>query len=609
MVRKSHVSTVAVVAVATLFVCGVQAQTTTGRIVGTVTEASGQSLPGVTITISSPALIGGAQTRITDKDGGFQFVSLHPGEYNVKAELAGFVSQERQEVRVPLGGAASLDIVMPEGRFEGSIEVRAETPVVDPTQVNTEQIFDQSFMQNAAVGSDNRDYLLIVNQAAGVTGGDNPNVFGSTLAENVYYIDGLDTTDPVASTWGTLYNFDAIAEVEIQTSGFEAEYGRATGGLVNLVTKSGGNDFSGTLDIRYSDSGFQESGDHYDASSLDSSYQDIAATLGGPIARDKLWFFVAYEFINSEQTPVDSPATRDFEGQNYNVKLTWQAASKWRLVARASGDPAEIANDNASQFVTPEAMARQKQGADVYAIELNAVVADNLIWNTVAGAYRSPVDVVPMSGDLQTASHFDYATFLTTANYPNQQYTKRNRDDLATDLTWFLGDLAGSHELKLGFQYSGTDFPGASCYTGTDGGACSPGTAGYSYEDFAALPYFMWEGVTGGVQDYEGKLYTAYVQDSWRVLPNLTLKVGVRHDQVSYDNNASREIADMSKTQPRFGVAWDITNDAKNVVRGNWGRFMHPASLTLPYVLRAGNEPAYLWSSCMSLGGIYLGIT
>lgn len=618
MFRKCHVPAVVVLAVALLAVGGAHAQSTTGRIIGTVTDQGGEGLPGASITIDSDALIGEPKTAIADDDGDFQFISLHPGEYNVRIDLSGFVSQERQEVRVPLGGVAALTIVMPQARFESEVEVVAQTPVIDPTQVNTEQVFDLNYMQQAAVGSDNRNYLYIVGQAPGVTGKGNPNVLGSTGAENAYFIDGQDTTDPLTGTWGTLYNYDAIAEVEIQTSGFEAEFGRSTGGLVNVLTKSGGNQFSGTLDLRYQGDNFQKSGDEYDASQLESSFQDISATLGGPLARDKLWFFAAYELVNSERTPSGSATTRDFEGQNYNLKLTWQMAPSWRLMGRASGDPAEIANHNASQFTTPEATSRQKQGADVYALELNALLSDSLMWNTVAGAYRSTIDVAPMSGDLAAPSHFDISTFLTTGNFANQQYTERNRDDIATDLTWFVGSLAGAHEFKIGVQYSKTEFPGVSCLTGTQGGACTPGSAGYSYEDFGitdefgnlffTLPFTMTEKVTAGQQNYTGQLATAYLQDSWRVLPNLTLKVGLRYDQVRYDNNADSQIADMNKVQPRLGVAWDITNDAKNVVRANWGRFMDPATLSLPFVLRAGNEPTFSWLSCSTLGP-NLGIT
>jgi outer membrane receptor protein involved in Fe transport len=117
----------------------------------------------------------------------------------------------------------------------------------------------------------------------------------------------------------------------------------------------------------------------------------------------------------------------------------------------------------------------------------------------------------------------------------------------------------------------------------------------------------MWQTTTAGAQVYEGALWTAYVQDAWRVLPNLTLKLGVRYDQVSYDNNIGSQIADLTKFQPRIGGAWDITGDAKNVVRFNWGRFMHPSALTLPDFARAANEPSYRYYSCSTIGNYFWG--
>jgi hypothetical protein len=611
MCRNTRVLTLAAVVVSLLVVGGLQAQTTTGRLIGTVIDEDGAGLPGVAVTITSDVLIGGPQSAVTDDRGGFQFISLFPGEYVVQASLSGFVTQERQEVRVPLGGAASLIIEMPSGTFESEIEVISETPVIDPTQVNTEQVFNETYLQNGAVGTANRGYMYIIGQTAGVVGTWNPNVFGSSLGENAWYIDGQDTTDPVTATVSTVFNYDAIAEVEIQTSGFEAEYGRATGGLTSVITKSGGNQFSGTVDLRYRDTNFYTDGDHYDTSTLDTKYEDYAFTLGGPIVSDKLWFFGFYEDVNSERTPNLSPTTRDWEGTNYGLKLTWQAAPSWRVVGKYTDSPTDIYNDNASQFRQPEANSYQSQGGAVSTFELNSVLSDSLMWNTMIGTYRYALDSFPMSGDLETAGHYNFDTGMYTVNYTNQQYSERNRDDAATDLTWFVDNLAGSHEFKGGIQYSGTEFSAANCSTGTTGGACTPGSYSYRYEDRnwfgPQTPYFMWEYFTQGPQAYDGTLYTAYVQDSWRVLPNVTLKLGVRYDQIAYDNNVGTEIADLSKVQPRIGGAWDITGDAKNVVRFNWGRFMHPSALTLPSFARAANEPYARYYSCSTIGNYLFG--
>ena len=602
----------AFVVIAVLLAASLEAQTTTGRLIGTVTDGEAAVLPGVTVTVNSPALIGGHQVRITDERGEFTFIGLAPGEYVVSAALHGFITQERSEVKVNLGGATALTIALPMGTFGGEVEVVAETPVVDPTQVNTEQLFDESYLQNAAIGTLGRDYTSVLTQAAGVAGSDNPNVFGSTLSENAYYIDGIDTTDPVTATWGTSFNYDAIAEVQFQTSGFEAEYGRATGGLINVVTKSGGNLFSGTLDVRYRDDSMVESGDHYDSSQLNQAFQDIAATLGGPLLRDKVWFFASYEYINSEFTPIGSPTTRDWEGINYLGKVTWQADQAWRVVGKYSDTPTDIANDDADRFHAVEATTFQEQGTGIFTGDISGVLSDSLLLGIRGGTYDSVLNAYPQTGDLEAISHTNGITGMVTGNNPNQQYSQRNRAEVSANLSWFVDNLAGSHEFKGGLEYAGLDFSASNCSTGTPGGVeCTGGVAGLTFTDTeygGDWPWLMWENVAGGMQEYKGVLSTAYAQDAWRPIPNLTLKFGVRYDDVSYDNNQNTPIADLSMWQPRFGAAWDITGDAKNVARVNYGRFMHPSALTLPWQVRATDEPGYRWYSCSGVLPLAFGI-
>jgi hypothetical protein len=583
------------------------AQTTTGRLIGNAVDEAGAPLPGVVVTIASPALIGGAQTRVTDARGEYSFVGIAPGEYTVQATLSGFITQERAQVKVPLGGAASMIIAMPAGTFTGEINVMDETPVVDPTQVNTGQVFDQRYMEDSAIGSTNRDYLVVVNQAAGVTSGSwgspQSKVFGSTIGENAYFIDGMDTTDPATATANVRMNFDAVDEIQLLTGGFEAEHGRATGGIINLVTRSGGNDFSGVADLRFRDGSFQESGDHFDASEQESSFEQYSFTLGGPIRRDRLWFFASYQWIDDEFTPIESPSTRDREAQNYLTKLTWQAHPSWRVVGKYSSDPYTEDNSNASRWVMAEATALDDSATTVVSAELSAVLSESLLWNTTVGRYELDSNYYPQSGDLQTIGHYNYDTGMSTDNYGNQQYWVSRRDDLSTDLTWFVDDLAGSHELKGGIERSDIQLSVEFCSTGTPNGeGCIPGGVGFFFEDVQyeeeALPYLMWESYNAGRTEYKGVVSTAFVQDAWRVISDLTLKLGFRYDAVSYDINTGMEIADMAMLQPRLGFAWDIAGDARSVLRGSWGRFLHPNALTLPWHARAVDEPSNRWYSC-----------
>jgi outer membrane receptor protein involved in Fe transport len=595
------------------------AQTTTGRLIGTVVDDSGVPLPGITVTIASPAQIGGPQTRVTDDGGEFSFLLLAPGDYTVTAALLGFFTQERSEVKVPLGGAAAMAIAMPAGTFSGEIEVVDETPVVDPTQASAGQVFEQAYMQESAIGSANRDYLVVVNQAAGVAGGGSwgnipqPRVFGSTVGENAYFIDGVNATDPVMMIGTVDTNFDAIGEIQLLTRGFEAEHGFATGGIVNLVTRSGGNDFSGTLDLRYRDDSFQESGDHFDAGELSSKHEVYGATLGGPILSDRLWFFASYLWRNDEFTPIASPTTYDDEARSYIAKVTWQAHPSWRAAGKYSTDPITTENLWASRWVMPEAGAYAHGSDGVSSIQLSAVLSESLLWETTVGRYEIEANVYPMSGDLQTIGHYNYDTGLYTANYDNQQYWTAHRNEFATDLTWFVDNVLGSHELKAGLEYADLEFSMAYCSTGTPNGErCIPGGVGFFFLDVehegAALPWHMWEYTTAGPGEYTGGISTGFVQDAWQVARDLTLKVGLRYDAVRYETTHDIQVADMEKWQPRIGIAWDVTRDAKTLLRASWGRFLHPSTLSLPWNARADAEPYDLWYSCSGMLPLSLGI-
>ena len=191
MVRRVLVSLCLVALVAS----AVGYAATTGRMNGTVQDNDGLPLPGVTVQIASDNLIGGAQVAITGGNGSFSFAALPVGMYTVEASLVGFQGATGQ-VRVNLDSTASVAFTLVPEQFGGEIEVVASVPVVDTAQVNTQQVFDQDFLQNAAIGATGRSYQSVVGQAAGVGGGSNPNVFGGVLSDNNYLIDGVSTHRP-----------------------------------------------------------------------------------------------------------------------------------------------------------------------------------------------------------------------------------------------------------------------------------------------------------------------------------------------------------------------------------------------------------------------------
>ena len=567
---------------------------TTGKLDGTAVGPDGQPLPGVTITVESPALIGGSRIAVTGADGAYNFPALPPGVYTVRAELDGFVTQERQELEVRLDRTTRLDIEMPSATVTEEIVVSAETPVVDSEQVSISQTFSNDYLSNAAVGSTNRSYQNILGNAAGVvTSGGNPIVFGSTLGESAFLIDGIDTTDPVTSTFGTNFNYDAIEEISFMTAGFEAQYGRATGGVVNLITKSGGNDFSGTFDWRYAENGFNENGDHFDRDDNVTEFTNPTATLGGPIVRERAWFFGSGEWVDSRLTPTGSPTTRKFDGINYLGKATWQVNPSWQVVGKFSGEDSDIDNDDADRTIAAEATTFQEQTTDIVQADVSGILNQRNLWDFKAALYRAELNAFPQSGDLETPGHVDFFTGEVYVNAANAQFSERDRDEFATSYTYFAEGFGGSHELKVGIEYADLHFSSHNFTTAN----------GLQFQDADRTPFVLAVSPDAGPVDSDGTLETLFVQDAWQPLDNLTLKLGVRYDQVAFDNNEGAEVADLDKLQPRVGVAWDIAGDGKNVARLAWGTFMHPNALSLPNFARTANSPFAFYLSCSAFVG------
>jgi hypothetical protein len=558
---------------------------TTGKLYGAITDSTGSPLPGVAVTVASPAQIGGAKVVTTEADGAYAFPLLAPGAYTVSAELDGFAPQTIQAVQVRLDGTTRLDVEMSPATVSESIVVTSEAPVVDPGQIDLSTTYTQEFLENSALGSANRSYQTVLDQAGGVVDdGGNPHVLGSTLGENAFYIDGVDTTDPVTSTFGTNFNFDAIQEISFQAGGFEAEYGRATGGVVNLITKSGGNDFSGTADVRYTGDSFTQSGDHFDPDTQENTSVIPGVTLGGPLVRDKAWFFLAGERDTTEFQPVNTPAARKFVGTYYLGKLTWQATPAWQAVAKYSGDPTDIDNTTITPGTTADAETFQEQGGTIAQAELTGVLSPTMILEFKGASQRQELNSFPQTGDFTAISHADDLTGGLTGSSGNAQFSQRDRDELKASFS-FLPDR---HAFKAGVEYADLGFSSRN-YTPT----------GFAYTDRGGSPRLLFvSDPNPPFSDSTGNLLTGFLQDAWTITPALVAKLGLRYDTVSFDNDAGQKVADMDKLQPRLGLAWDITGDAKTVARASWGRFMHPSAMTTPSFARTALGSTDVYISC-----------
>lgn len=580
-----------------------------GTMSGRVRDAAGSGLPGVTISVAGPVLQG-ARTANTRADGSFVVPNLPPGGgYQATFALSGFKTVERPNLSVALGGDTQVNVTLELSSASAEVVVTAEVPVVDVTQTNTSANFDADFLRRV-VGGGARNYLSVIGQAPGTVGTGNTQSMGSNSQQNLFTIDGVNSTDPVTHTFGVNLNYDAIQEVSLQTSSFEAQYGRATGAIVNVVTKSGGNVFSGSADFRYAGEKFAENGDHFDRDAAPTKADQITATLGGPLWKDRLWFFGNYDRPHTVATPqtgnaavlAENPTAvpRDFSGQNYGVKLTFTATPTINGSVTWLDNPAEITGAEFTPLTRAEAAATQKQGGPLYQGKVNAVVGGSWLFEVQGGHAEGSIETRPSNGDLSLSRWTDRFTGVNFDSYNNYQKSDRPRDQYGVSATWFGSGAFGNHQVKAGLDGDRTGITSVNVTTGTptDPTFCevAPCGATFTFSGFDAqgnrIPRNQTVSENLPESTTHARSFAAYVQDQWRVIPRLTLNLGLRYDNGVYENSAGEKVLDFKRWQPRLAASFDVTGDGKTVARAAYGIFHDEPGLTISRILApAGRFP------------------
>jgi hypothetical protein len=431
----------------------------TGDLQVNVTDNDGAPLPGATVVIESPVLIG-QRSMLSDKNGIARFNALPPGVYSVKASMPGFTSVVTENVPIKLDSLTKTDVGLPEQLTE-TVTVVAEAPLVDVTSTTTGQDLDIEFVDTLPT---NRSYQTNLALIPGVGPGANPAVHGSTNRDNLYLIDGVNTTDPVTGTFGANINFEIIQEQQISTAGLPAEYGAVTGLVSNLVTKSGGNLWSGTINYFRTDRDWADSVKAEAIGANETTNWDYAYTLGGPIIKDRLWHFTSWQVVGSEtttdfeDTSVSRP-DREFDGDYYFAKLSLQATPNHRLTAHVTGDPAEIRNQNFNDpDITEDQFYGQDQGGDQISLRYTGVLGPNMVLEGQINRFRSDLDAFPMRPELEPNHTALLGGTSEFGRYVNEQYSDRDRDEIKLDLSYFKSTRWGEHNFKFGAQYIETDF-------------------------------------------------------------------------------------------------------------------------------------------------------
>ncbi|MEK6374348.1 MAG: TonB-dependent receptor [Acidobacteriota bacterium] len=590
-----------------LLVAGVAlAQTsTTGAVQGTVSQG-GTPLPGVTVEARSTALQG-VRTEVTGAGGSFRFNQLPPGEYTITATLAGFNTVTQRNVGVGLNRTVTLEVSM-SPQVSEQITVTGAAPVVDVTSAASGVNVTSQTMQSLPIG---RNFVAAAAVAPGTAAdATGTTVYGSTGAENNYIIDGLNTTEVERGRQGKRVNIDFIQEVEVMTGGQPAEYGRMTGGIINAITKSGSNEFHG--DIFGYNSGGSLNADNETAAKrpatsttigeVDKSY-DYGVNLGGYIMKDRLWFFGAYDRTQDTNlsirinTPLNFPGvfslpvggsiasevTRDL----YAGKLSLAATSSHLLNLSVFGDPGK----NEGAILALAGAPSTFEGTNEFG-GTDAVLRYSGIFGTswtVNGAVGQHKETNEVSGAGKTIGRLTDQTVIPNVAFGGFGFVQDQefkRDTYKVDVSAFFG----GHQFKFGGDredlkavntniYTGTDRVRKRCRTTVTAAGCPAANVFYTHEGYAGDVTTNPALVNGTVipaliASPKTENNSLYAQDSWKVMPNLTLNLGVRWEQQKVGNREGGTAIDLNDMiAPRLGLIWDVQNNGRSKLYVNYGRF------------------------------------
>ena len=564
----------------------------TGILRGRIVDAQDLPVPGVTVSVTSPVLQG-QRTTVTGPDGSFVIRQLPAGTYQVKSELTGFAAQTAA-VLVPLGDTVEHNVTLRAETVTTTVEVTAESqPLLSPSV-------------GINIRRDEVEALATSRTLQGITtlspavNDNTPNsgqvsINGAFAYDNLFMINGVDVNDNLFGSPQNLFIEDAIEETQVITSGVSAEYGRFSGGVVNAVTKSGGNSFSGSFRVNLTnpawvnETPFEQDNDVEREGNLNRTYE---MTFGGPILRDKLWFFGAGRVANltTSQTfdVTGLPYSEDDENRRGEIKLTGTIATAHTLQFGYLNNSRKISNTPSFDFSIEPATFTNQNLPNWYTFgNYRGVMRNNLLAEAQFSIRRYKFDGVGgTSTDIFDSPFITLTQELAHYNAPYFDATdpeERNNRQVTGNVTYFL-EGSGRHELKGGYEW----------FRSQNRGGNSQSATSYAFDaDYLTdandepildasgrlIPVFVegeslienWIAVRGATLNIDN--HSMYVQDHWTITPKIAADLGFRYERVRSEATGNIVGVDTDTVVPRLAVSYDVKGDGNVVLHTTYGHY------------------------------------
>jgi outer membrane receptor protein involved in Fe transport len=603
-------------------------QSTTGSISGTVTDTSGAVIQGAAVSVRNVDT-GAVRSAKSNDEGIFTIPLLASGIYEVTAGAAGFSAGRVGNVVVTVGGDANVKLVLEPAGVQAAVTVSSEAPLIETTKSSVSSVVNERMIEN--LPTNGRNFIDFVLSTPGVVRDEarlGDIVFaGQRGTLNSLVVDGADNNNTFfgqalgrTGSGRAPYQFsqDAVKEFQVNTSAYSAEYGRAGGAVINVVTKSGTNEFHGGAFYFYRDKSIK-SKDYIDVVNhrpeTPYHFDQFGASLGGPILRDRLFFFANYDGQRNTtpntvvlglpaNTPTDPDTTagvarlsglafdwdRKQDQDVYLLKTDYEVSSRHHLSLRYNrqdftGQGFENGGTQNSFEHTGDSLVK----TDTFGGSFASSLTQNL-FNELRGQYAKDSEPgTANSANPEATVRQGGALVLTIGrNFFSPRETTIKRYQFADTATW----LFGNHTLKGGFDYNKDDirnfFPGnfSGAYTFASIASFQRGAPNGTGERYVQA--FPGPGTSGATTNPNLIDYAGFVEDEWRITPAVTLNLGLRYDfqdiasgsvrnpdpQLAAAGLDTRSVPDdTNNLAPRLGIAWDVGRDGRTVVRGGYGIF------------------------------------
>jgi hypothetical protein len=584
-------------------------QERTGNIYGTVVDEGKTALPGILVTLSGDLI--GKMTTITNSNGNFKFLSLSPGKYDLKAELEGYATLVRKDVRVEVGANLKFTMTLVPKKIQEEVVVSAAPVAIDAKKTTYATNLSKEELQTLPTA---RDPFVILELTPGLAM-DRQNVGGSESGQQSNFVsrgsvrgssnwstDGINITDQIATGAAPqYYDFDAFEEIQIQTAATDIT-SMTAGAQINMITKRGGNKFSGGGRFYFTDDSFQgentpsDFNPDYTPTKIDA-IKDMGLNIGGPIFKDKLWFWMGGSIQDiSKLAPTGDLQKQKLKNFEFKANMT---LGKHRFEGFFNWSDKTV-NGRVSSSVLDawESHYNQSSPHPFFKIQDEFTVSDNLFLSAKFGYFEGGFLLTPI-GPVDGIAYYDQATGTYSGTYRESDYIRHQHFYQLTGVAFADNLLGASHEIKFGAEYK-----------------LFPGKRKRNYESQRLRYYDLEAGRSRRAYIYRDSDYSYnldrlsfFAQDSIS-FKRLTIIAGLRYDiQTGKVNeldvagtsvdwaeelgmnlpavhvDAQKLNFDWKNLSPRLGIIYDFSGEGKTLAKFNFGMYGTHIDPDFPYSL------------------------